>query len=1280
MRKEIEMSQKLRERADEMIRKSSEDLAATSPEEIRSLVMELSRRQAELESRNDALRDALKKAESDDGQSRRRYRIPADSPSDALSVHDAQKRFPDISDRGRGIADREQEKNQLRRREARFRLLAENMPVLINAVTRDARVVFWNRKCEAVTGYAREEILDDPSAMARLYPDPEYREALHREWQASDYGYRDKEVVLTARDGSFRNVAWSNLPPELSYGPGVSWAVGIDITELRRSEAALRESRENLATTLRSIGDGVIATDAEGVIVYMNPVAEALTGWTETEVRGRPLSEVFVICNSRTGEPAENPVDRVLREGKVVGMANHTALTARDGAQRQIADSAAPMRRKDGTLAGVVLVFRDVTEEYRRREELRFQAMILNQIRDLVAATDLEGRITYVNDAECRLLGRPRAALIGRSIKAFGEDPGQGVAQEEIMETVRREGSWRGDVVNFDADGNPLILDARVQTMFDEDGRPMGFCGISTDISERKRIEEALKQKTLELDAFFSSSLDLLAIADTDGRFRRLNPEWERAMGYRLEEMEGTSFFDFIHPDDAAPTMNAMATLTEQNPILNFTNRYRHKNGGYRWIEWRSFPIGNTIYACARDITDRIRAEEEIRLNQARLQSLFDISQYETDSTQDLLDYALDQAIRLTRSKAGYIYHYDEEKRRFTLNSWSRDVMKECRVDNPSQIYLVDQTGIWGEAVRQRRPIVVNDFQAPNPLKKGYPDGHVALYKYMTIPVLIDNRITAVVGVGNKESDYDDADVLQLTLLMDAVWKVTERKQADEERRRLAEAVHQTSEAVVITDPDGAIEYVNPSFERVTGYARREAVGENPRILKSGRQDAAFYQDLWSTISAGKKWSGRMINKRKDGALFTEECSITPVKDEKGKIERFVAVKKDITRELKLEEQFRQSQRLESVGRLAAGVAHDLNNLLAPILGYADLLLEDLAASEEPRRKVEQILRAAEGARDLVRQLLAFGRKQLLEVRVLDLRQIVRDIKKLLRRTLRENIALETFLSPASCAVEADAGQLGQVLMNLTVNAQDAMPDGGALTIEVTRTHLDETYCETHTGARPGHYVMLAISDTGSGMDPETQQHIFEPFFTTKADMGTGLGLATVYGIVKQHGGNIWLYSEPGKGTTFKVYLPAVGEPAMSVEALQTHPEKTGGVETVLVAEDNEMVRDLACRVLERQGYAVIAASTGREALGRLKDRRGPVHLLLTDVVMPDMDGMALSEKVAAVYPEVKVLFMSGYTENVIAHHGVLGEGIHFIQKPFSVNDLARKIRQTLDG
>jgi two-component system, cell cycle sensor histidine kinase and response regulator CckA len=509
---------------------------------------------------------------------------------------------------------------------------------------------------------------------------------------------------------------------------------------------------------------------------------------------------------------------------------------------------------------------------------------------------------------------------------------------------------------------------------------------------------------------------------------------------------------------------------------------------------------------------------------------------------------------------------------------------------------------------------------------------------------------------------------------------ITELKLAEEKLQRLAEAVNQTSEAVVITGRDGAIEYVNPSFVQITGYSQEDVIGQNPRFLRGDKRDETVYESICRTITAGSRWSGRTVNRRKDGTLYTEACSITPVKNQLGEIERFVSVKRDITKEVEMEERLRQTERLESVGHLAAGVAHDLNNLLSPILGYAELLLRKLDPSAEFHRMVQVIQQSAERSRELVHQLLAFGRKQIFEIKTLDLCRVVNSLEKLLRRTIRENITLEISVSPLGCKVSADSGQIGQILMNLAVNAQDAMPEGGTLLIEVFPARLDEGYCLEHADAIPGDYVMLAVSDTGCGMDLETQRQIFEPFFTTKKDLGTGLGLATVYGIVKQHGGNIWVYSEPGKGTSFKIYLPTAKEESEG-EGMQAPTIKTlHGSETILVVEDNGSVRDLACLILEEHGYKVLAAANGLKAMQLVAAHKGPIHLLLTDVIMPDMNGKALFEQLRRSHPELRVLFMSGYTDSIIAQQGVLAEGVNFIQKPFAVKALAEKVRQVLGG
>ncbi|MBI5342693.1 MAG: PAS domain S-box protein [Deltaproteobacteria bacterium] len=506
------------------------------------------------------------------------------------------------------------------------------------------------------------------------------------------------------------------------------------------------------------------------------------------------------------------------------------------------------------------------------------------------------------------------------------------------------------------------------------------------------------------------------------------------------------------------------------------------------------------------------------------------------------------------------------------------------------------------------------------------------------------------------------------------------RKQSEEALQRLATAVEQSVEAIFITDPEGTIEYANPAFERITGYPPEEVIGRTPRILKSGKHGEEFYRELWATIKRGDVWKGTIINQRKDGSLYEEEAILSPVRDSSGRLMNFVAVKRDVTDERKMEEQFRQSQKMEAVGKLAGGIAHDFNNLLTAITGYSELALNRMADEDPLRGHIQEIRGVARRAAALTRQLLAFSRRQILQPKVLDLNTVVTDIDQMLRRLIGEDINLLTFLESDLWRVKADPGQISQVLMNLAVNARDAMPSGGKLTIETSNVDIDEAYTRGHATMRPGAHVMIAMSDTGVGMNQETLSRIFEPFFTTKEmGKGTGLGLSTVYGIVKQSGGHIWVYSEPGRGTTFKIYLPRVEEAA---EAPEPAPDRTGrieGSETVLLVEDEEAVRMLVREILERYGYTVLAASNGEEALLASDRHEGKIHLMLCDVVMPGMSGVQLSRKIASSRPEMKVLYMSGYTDNAIVHHGVLDPGTAFIEKPFSPDSLARKVRAVLD-
>ena len=505
---------------------------------------------------------------------------------------------------------------------------------------------------------------------------------------------------------------------------------------------------------------------------------------------------------------------------------------------------------------------------------------------------------------------------------------------------------------------------------------------------------------------------------------------------------------------------------------------------------------------------------------------------------------------------------------------------------------------------------------------------------------------------------------------------ITERKRAEAERERLMAAIEQAGEIVIITDPEGTIQYVNPAFERVSGYLRDEAVGRNPRILKSGRQGAAFYRKLWETITSGRTWEGRIVNKRKDGTLYTADATISPVRDASGRIVNYVAVKRDITEPLRLADQFEQAQKMESVGRLAGGVAHDFNNMLGVILGYAEIALYEVARGTSLHDSLTEIRKAARRSADLTRQLLAFARKQTIDPRVLDLNATVEGMFKMLRRLIGEDIDL-TWLPGANLwPVKMDPAQIDQILANLCVNARDAIAGVGKVTIETANVSLDQDYCATHAGFAIGEFVTLTVSDDGCGMDEAIRSHLFEPFFTTKeTGKGTGLGLSTVYGIVKQNNGFLNVYSEPGLGTTVKIYLPRHAGGIVETKATGAMEFPQGHGETVLLVEDEPAMLNMGRGMLEKLGYTVLTAGSPGEAIRLAGEHAGEIHLLMTDVVMPEMNGRELAERLLASKPGMKCLFMSGYTANVIAHHGVLEEGVQFIQKPFAMKDLAAKMK-----
>ncbi len=491
---------------------------------------------------------------------------------------------------------------------------------------------------------------------------------------------------------------------------------------------------------------------------------------------------------------------------------------------------------------------------------------------------------------------------------------------------------------------------------------------------------------------------------------------------------------------------------------------------------------------------------------------------------------------------------------------------------------------------------------------------------------------------------------------------------------KLSHAVEQSPVSIVIADRAGRIEFVNPRFEEVMGCGPDEMLGQNLRRLKTDEGPGPSFDEIWGMVSSGKVWHGEFQSARAGGQVFWQSASLSAVQNEAGETTHVVALLQDISERRALEAQLRQAQKMEAVGTLAGGIAHDFNNLLTAILGFSEMALAEISPQSPVAERLRVIHEAGEKAAALTRQLLAFSRKQVLEVKVVEIDAIVENLSKILRRIIGEDVQLKIRSAPGAKCVRADPGQIEQVLMNLAVNARDAMPRGGWLTIGTERVDLDEEYAKDHAGVTPGPHVLLAVTDNGVGMSREVQEKIFEPFFSTKGDRGTGLGLSTVYGIVRQHGGHVNVYSEPAVGTTFKIYLPLVGEAAE-----EPAPADQGfdlrGTETILVVDDEPYVRRLVVDTLRPLGYTLLEASSAQEALQISTATAKDIDVLFTDVVMPGMSGIELARRIRERRPAITVIFASGYTDGTVFSSALLAERANFLQKPITPKKLIGKLK-----
>lgn len=783
------------------------------------------------------------------------------------------------------------------------------------------------------------------------------------------------------------------------------------------------------------------------------------------------------------------------------------------------------------------------------------------------------------------------------------------------------------------------------------------------------------------LEHLFESTPEAIAILDSDYRVMRVNAEFTRMFGYSHEEAVGRRVEELIVPPSRLHESRWLVDAVDKGQKVSLRTRRRRKDGDLVEVSVLTMPVkvGDgpvAIYAIYRDIGESQRAE-------ALQSALYRIAE-KTSSAGDLQEfYAAIHGIvgELMYAKNFYIALYDPATQ---LLSFDYFVDEEDPPFPPKPL----GKGLTEYILRSGEPLLatpevfeklvcrgeVQSIGAPSvdwlgvPLKSGEE----------TFGALVVQSYNDKVRYGEKEKEL-------LNFVSQHVASAIEHKRHEEALRRSEARYRSLVQSAVYgifrCSLEGKFLDVNPALVAMLGYeASREVLALDPRhdVFINPQEQVRLvreYERSGSVDNVELKW------KRKDGKPITVRLSGRGVSNEEGGGKVLEIIAEDVTERRALEEQFRQAQKMEAVGRLAGGVAHDFKNLLTVINGYTELLLTQVEEGSALRESAEAIQAATKSATLLTQQLLAFGRKQVLELKTICLNAVLEDVSKLLGPLLGPNVDLVTRPAANLGLSKADSGQIAQVIMNLAVNARDAMPAGGKLIIETANVELDDAYRRGHLTLTPGPYVMLAVSDTGSGMDAETQLRIFEPFFTTKEQgKGTGLGLSTVYGIVQQSGGHIFVYSEVGRGTTFKIYFPRVEETGNNHCASESARLHSKGSETVLLVEDEESVRELVRETLKKNGYVVLEAADGDEGLRLAEQYRGPIHMMISDVVMPGMGGRELAQNITTSHPEMKVLFVSGYTEDAIHHHGVLDEGIIFLQKPFTLQALASKVRAVLDS